>query len=358
MARVRYEDFNQLRLQVSASRIRYFVNGDLVHEKSKPTTASPWLNLYSLYGTSTAVRNLKFTGNMVVPREVHLLLKDEMPGWSSDFYGESQPASKTESEEGTVSDEESNEIDNDDDEDAVPVKRQKEDLDWEVKDAILRGRRLPPSAIQEGAVHQGRLYYHRPLVDGDRVRYEFWYEAGHHATHVHPTLGRMAFLLEPGGLTLHWMTGKGTEDNRYSLPADNRLDEESNRKGPIALSEKNWNTALLSFKNDVVTITVNGKPAGEVKFERENDRVFGFYHDKNKTAVQVRNIVMQGDWPETISTEIATNLLAPSIESTAAQRQGHRREIPIRPPRRSADRIARTEPRRAIPQTGCVESSQ
>ena len=44
---------------------------------------------------------------------------------------------------------------------------------------------------------QSRLYYHRPLRDGDVITYEFLYEPGQ--VMVHPALDRLAFLLEPGG---------------------------------------------------------------------------------------------------------------------------------------------------------------
>ena len=326
MARIRHENFNQLRLEVTPKKIRYFVNGDLIHEKTKLTASSPWLNLSSLNSAATAVRNLKMSGAIEIPREVSLLLKDAMPGWQSDFYSETQPPAERE----TNDDEDAGSQDDammDADEYGVLQKKTGKDVDWETKDHILLGRKLPPSAIQETKVRQSRLYYHRPLLDGDRVTYEFWYERGHNSTHVHPTLGQMAFLLEPDGLNLHWMTSRNSEDNRYSLPTDNRLVDESIRKGPISLKEKDWNNVELSFKNDVVTINVNGKAAGELKFERENNRVFGFYHDKNATAVKVRNVVMRGDWPATIPAEAVSNPQAPSGELTVAQHHGNAKVI-------------------------------
>ncbi len=55
--------------------------------------------------------------------------------------------------------------------------------------------------------NQSRLYYFRPLHDGDTISYEFLYEPGQ--VMVHPAIDRLAFLLEEGGVRIHWMTAGG-----------------------------------------------------------------------------------------------------------------------------------------------------
>ncbi len=121
---------------------------------------------------------------------------------------------------------------------------------------VIHGRRrLPdPSGVNyyepgqvTGAVEadQSRLYYHRPLADGDVVTYEFLYEPGQ--VMVHPSLDRLAFLLEPEGVRLHWMTA-GSND-LSGLPADNAIDEPASRRGPARLPLKpgGWNTVKLGL---------------------------------------------------------------------------------------------------------------
>ena len=80
-----------------------------------------------------------------------------------------------------------------------------------------------------------RLAYFRPLRSGETLRYEFFYRAGE--TMVHPSLGRLAFLLEPEGVRLHWMTDDGGTD-WTGLAADNAFDEPANRRGDKPLSLK------------------------------------------------------------------------------------------------------------------------
>ena len=84
----------------------------------------------------------------------------------------------------------------------------------------------------------------RPLRDGDVLTYEFLYEPGQ--VMVHPALDRLAFLLEPEGVKVHWMTAGGSDLS--GLPADNAADEPANRRGPDAapLEARQWNAVEAS----------------------------------------------------------------------------------------------------------------
>jgi len=52
------------------------------------------------------------------------------------------------------------------------------------------------------------LGYHRPLVENGVIEYDFFYEPGE--TAAHPALDRLAFILAPQGVRIHWIT-----DDRY-----------------------------------------------------------------------------------------------------------------------------------------------
>ena len=45
---------------------------------------------------------------------------------------------------------------------------------------------------------------------GETLRYEFFYEPG--KSHGYPSLGRLAFVLEPDGVRLRWLSERPTED--------------------------------------------------------------------------------------------------------------------------------------------------
>ena len=120
---------------------------------------------------------------------------------------------------------------------------------------------------------------------------------------VHPALGRLAFLIEPAGVKLHWMTD-GPDLDVSGLPASNAVDEPSSRRGPnpLPLKPGDWNKLKMSLVGRSVELELNGAKILERDLEPANDRVFSFYHDKDRTAVKVREVVLKGDWPEALST--------------------------------------------------------
>jgi hypothetical protein len=179
--------------------------------------------------------------------------------------------------------------------------------------------------LRNSDAQQSRLYYDRPLQDGEQIRYEFWYESGLAGCHVHPALDRLAFLIDEPGLKLHWMTdGNSSEDNYGDLSADNILEEASIQAGKISLMEKAWNAVEVSLKDNWLTLTLNGVVIGKRPLELDNSRQFGFYHDQNRTSVQVRNVILTGDWPVSLAPEITSQLFAHARERSPAERRAFR----------------------------------
>ena len=64
-------------------------------------------------------------------------------------------------------------------------------------------------SIRAGTNPQSLLRYQRPLLEGESISYDFFYDPGE--AEVHPSLGRVAFLIEPNGVRVHWITD-GTND--------------------------------------------------------------------------------------------------------------------------------------------------
>ena len=130
------------------------------------------------------------------------------------------------------------------------------------------------------------------------LSYEFLYEPDQ--VMVHPALDRLAFLIEPDGVRLHWMT-VGTNDPS-GLPADNVADEPAGRHGlakpPLKPGE--WNAMHVRRDGDRITLSLNGETIYERGLEPGNAGQFGLYHDKERTSVQVRNVELRGRWPEAI----------------------------------------------------------
>ena len=176
---------------------------------------------------------------------------------------------------------------------------------WYAKDGVIHGSRRQ---VKNDSASQSRLHYCRPLQSGETISYEFLYDPD--KFEVHPALGRLAFLIEPRGVRLHWMTdGDGewtglAEDNSVVSPLD--------RRGPKALplADGEWNQMTVALADGQVTLSLNEQVIFERKLDPQNDRTFGFYHDASRCAVQVKNVVMRGDWPQRLTPHQFDNLAA------------------------------------------------
>ena len=306
--------YNRIRLEFRSDKVRYFINQTLIHEEPQPSRASPWLFIHCDKVWLTAMRNFQITGNPEIAKEVSLVEGNQLLGWVSEFYNESQPVRAS----------------NQDGEDDLGTPNSHKDTtyDWWAQEGVLRGRHRPLSGLGKTTVEQSRLYYDRPIQTGERLRYEFFYDTGAAGSHVAPALDRLAFLLEPDGVKLHWMTdGSRSEDAYGGLTTDNMVTEPAIQRGKLALKQGDWNVVEIALNDDLVTITLNQTVIAERKLEAENSRQFGFYHDKNATSVQVRNVVLTGDWPQSLSPAIESNLFAASKPRTPAERSAYGRFI-------------------------------
>lgn len=305
----RQDHYNRMRLKVDADKIQYFVNGYLIHTEPTVEATSPWFLLQCSRAWQTSFRNFEIKGQPVIPREVHLSSKDSLLGWSAEFYNESVPPRKAALGETT-------------DSNSAP------DFDWWSKEGVIHSRLLPTTGFGKPPVQQSRLYYSRPLLDGERLKYEFWYEAGADGCHVHPALDRLTFLLESEGLKVHWMTDGDVSDEAYGgLATDNSLADKSFRRGEVQLKDQDWNAVEITVKNDAAIITLNGSVIGEYPLEADNSRQFGLYHDKNATSVKVRNVVLTGDWPMSVSPEILASITSKDGRRTEADQHQLRHTI-------------------------------
>ncbi|MBI3461695.1 MAG: DUF1583 domain-containing protein, partial [Planctomycetes bacterium] len=293
--RAAWPAFQRLALKSSEDGVRLSVNGHPIWIDPVTPSTSPWLGLRSFSGRVPVFRGLRITGNPTIPREVRMSDGNMLRGWFAQYYG------------GSVSTE------------PLVVERYlpASDLDWFLQDGVIHGAQ---NGRELTVATQSRLSYFRPLQNAETISYEFLYEPGRYE--VHPALGRLAFLIEPSGVELHWMTA---EDSEWTgLTDNNSVVEPLNRRGPRALPLKkgDWNRVAIALADDTATLTLNDTPIYARKLEPENPRTFSLYHDRNRSAVRVRNAVMRGDWPERLTEEQLANLAAvDGPERTLADRQ-------------------------------------
>ncbi|QDU38079.1 translocation protein TolB [Maioricimonas rarisocia] len=267
--------FNRVGIRFEEGQPTFLANLHPMFRDSEAALQSPWLGLRA-YGMRRPVfRNLKLTGNPGIPREVMLTAGNELRGWETFFSDESLPPFAGAAVE----------------EDFQP--------DWRLADGVLSADRRE---LEDGASRQSLLRYQRPLLDGETIRYEFYYEPD--ASGVHPAVGRMAFLIDTTGVRVHWIT---TGDLEWTgLAQDNTLLEPLNRRGPRQppLKENDWNGVSVTRADGKVAISLNGELIYERPVDGADDSTFGLYRDPTREAAQVRNVVMTGDWPESVPEDL------------------------------------------------------
>ncbi len=280
--------FNHFTLKSTADGVTFGANGHQTWTDQSKGPTSPWIGLHSWGERVPIFRNLRISGNPIIPREVKMSDGASLRGWVANYYGEKTPQA------GPV------QVDS-----QAFFRRMTTGYDWSAAGGVIHGAKR---AASTGDVAQSRLYYLRPLQNGESISYEFEYDPGQ--LEVHPTLGQLAFLIEPSGVRLHWMTSGDQEWT--GLAEDNALIEPLNRRGPkpLPLVPGDWNRVTLGLETDTVTLSLNNTQIYTRKIDSENERTFGFYHDKNRSAVRVRHVVMRGDWPEQLTDEQLNNLAA------------------------------------------------
>lgn len=275
--------FNHVSIHSSDDGAKFESNFHPVWFDDAAVGSSPWIGLRSSGTKRPVFRNIQIHGTPTIPREVRLTSGDQLRGWQSGFFAETKPPFRAagETEKETTS-----------------------GFEWQLHSGELHAAKHEDDAA---ARKPGLLQYQRPLLDGEAIRYEFMYDGN--ATIVHPAIGRLAFLLESGGVRVRWITSGETEWT--GLQSDNAAIEPLNRRGPrpLPLKENQWNAVVVKRSGGKCHITLND----ELIYQRPDDvdiaPQFGLYRAERTEPSRVRNVVMTGDWPETLPADFATEPL-------------------------------------------------
>ncbi len=305
--------FNRLTVQASPGKVRYLVNGQLVYEDTDASPTAPWLMLAGGGFEKSVFRNVSIAGNPKVLSEVKLIAGKFLEGWTSSMYFGRMPLrlALKERDRGEIG------FNRGQDDDLEENTGKEVVYDWQAQDGELTGRKLAQAGTRPVP---SCLSYFRSLRPGEAVRYEFYYEPG--KTHVHPSLGRLAFLLEEDGVRLHWMTNF-LKDDWFGLPIDNAKDDPTGRRGKIVMRANDWNAVTLTATADGAKIELNGTTIYETSLTSAVELNFGFFHYRDRTAVRVRNVILTGPWTNEVGTpeEIALTAKPASPSVAMARRQ-------------------------------------
>jgi hypothetical protein len=186
---------------------------------------------------------------------------------------------------------------------------ERRESDWNVSQGVIQAPRDQSDRKKSedsstNRLAQSLLSYDRPLLSGEAVNYEFYYEPG--VSEVHPALGRVGFLLQPDGVRIHWMTDG---DEWTSIASENTVVEPLCRRGPrpLPLKTSDWNRLSVNRTDQAVTLSLNEVVIYERPIDWVGDLRFGLYRHGTTTEARVRKVELTGDWPETLPQEFLNN---------------------------------------------------
>ncbi|MEM8670528.1 MAG: DUF1583 domain-containing protein [Planctomycetota bacterium] len=254
--------WTRYRSSVNQQAESVFLVGSLFQQRPLAQHEEPWIGLRSWFKSNAQFRDVRIGGSPIVPDQVLMSHSPSLAGWTSyfDLHGSHWQATPNAGEG------------------VIIVGQKREDLPRSNCERMLR--------------------YFRPLVGDSQITFEFFYDPN--VAEVAPTIDRLAFMLSPSGVTEHIVTDGAFE--RSQLRPDNRnvAPEYQRHSGTLPLKLKRWNSIKLDVAADQLKLFVNDQLAYERFIDGLTDRTFGLFHYADRHAVQVRNVVMKGDWHESL----------------------------------------------------------
>lgn len=254
----------RVRFAVQGGVARSWIHGRLVSEREVSADHDPWIGMRCWSRATGMFRDLRVSGNPQIPEAVEISAPGCRNGWFA--YHEDHV-----------------DVDN-------------SSAHWLLPGEARDGSQivgLKRSGLSDSSV-ESLLRYFRPLIEDGSIDYEFFYRPGE--VHVHPTLDRLSFLLEPSGVKLHRITDGEYDRTDLSLDNSVSIEIEESVTGLLPLKPDDWNSVSLSILGQTVRLTLNGELILQRDLERTNSRHFGLFHYADQTAVRVRKVVMRGDW--------------------------------------------------------------
>jgi tetratricopeptide (TPR) repeat protein len=304
----RKQDYRRLSIEVKDQTLSYLVNNRLVYSEPLSPT-SPWLVLSAPSATVTAWKNIRFEGSPSIPRQVRLLSDSRMDGWNSTTFNDSQPRPR-------IMNEEPDDPNNNNYVESIQSQEPTQ-FDWQTQNGVLTGRGVQ---ISDRERQQSWIYYHRPLLSGETLSYQFYYRPNQSV--VYPTIGRLAFILEPDGVYSHYISSSRLDSALYGVEQDNRLKESQYwaSSDPLPLKVEDWNQVELKLVDRTVHLILNGMLLMKRPLDAELSSHVGLFRFRHQEA-KVREAILTGEWPESLGADILQELVDPEMVLSGSQQQ-------------------------------------
>lgn len=283
-------------ITVSTESVELRDNGHLIWTGARQAQNSPWFFLSSSCGRRSYWQDFQITRQVSIPRQVSLVGGADLRGWSCNIFDQDQTRS---------------------DAFITAAQAEKNDLtksyDWSCQNGQITGRRKERPEIigtLTDITAQGLLQYDRPLVSGETLTWEFEYVPGQ--VLCHPCLERVAIVLSEGSAALNWVPVSA--DDRNLFPVGHNVEVYQSHDKPLLNS--GWNAGRVEMKGTQAEVFINeqrvavlptasftANPLPNPLSASRSGIQFGLFHYVHQTKAHVRNVVLSGPWPESLSPE-------------------------------------------------------
>lgn len=265
------------RAEVSGGTLTAYLNGRAVNTRQLDAGDAPWAAIQNSPGRHGVVRNIRISGNPVIPDQISMIGPRSFEGaWSKHLhYGVNWYVKQST----TSSSLKSKRV-------GTPGKTQPAEL------------RCDKWTDMVGIGVESLLYYQRPMVEDGTIEFEFFHSSD---TQVHPALGKTAFVLLPGGVRIHEVTNGIYETRR--LPGLDLLPAapSSQLTRTLPLKSDEWNRIKFELHQDTLTLSLNSMQIyRHIVRQSNSQRHFGLFHIADATGSRLRNMRWKGDWPKSV----------------------------------------------------------
>ena len=259
------DEWIRYRIEMRDGVCSRFINGRLIHEETLGRNHDPWVAIRTPSYGEGSVRDVRITGQPIVPEEISLTAQgvESWISWHDDPLFPEKFAWRAETNQpGEIH--------------------------------LVSPRKLEFF----GTAAERLLRYHWPLVWDSEVTYNFYFSKDQSL--VHPSIGQLAFLLTDSGVKTHAITN-GVWDSTGLDPSNQNEPALELQGRPLPLQHNSWNTMKLRLNDEFVTLELNGTIIIRHRLDQNADRTFGLFHYCDQSEARVRNVVLKGAWPKTVS---------------------------------------------------------
>lgn len=283
-------DWFRCRLEITDGVATAAFNGHRYPSLRLDAHPDPWLSICSPVRFNGGARNLRITGDAMVPEMISLARSERLSGWLA--YYEDEPVYH--SDAGVIPETEYSKTEEEPGEASAPITASVWNFDSESPTGGIVGRREPDLAV--GCYNERLLRYHRPMLEDGVIELDFFYHEGQ--VESHPAIGRTVFVLQPDGVKIHQLTDGRFE--RTDLRPDNLQQLNNETSEPLGFHQNAWNRLRLTLTGDKLQLELNGTTVASYQLTADDNRSFGLFYFSDQTELRVRNIQWTGDWPRQI----------------------------------------------------------